>query len=316
MLILGRSPEIIWTAKTIIKKMTMRIGFIGTGIMGKSMCEHILNAGYTVTVFSRTPSKCDSLVAKGATYAPTPAAVAAQSDVVFTIVGYPSDVRQVILGDQGVLSTLSPGGIVVDMTTSEPSLAKEIYAAAQAKGVSCIDAPASGGDVGAKEARLSIMVGGDAAALEKVLPLFNVMGKNIRHMGGAGAGQHTKMVNQILIATNMIGVVEGLLYAHKAGLDLNEAIAAVGAGAAGSWSINNMGPRIARRDFNPGFMVEHFIKDMGIALKESQTMGLALPGLALANQLYLAVQAQANGGKLGTQALMLALERLNCIQHS
>ncbi|OQR95133.1 3-hydroxyisobutyrate dehydrogenase [Thraustotheca clavata] len=291
----------------------MRVGFIGTGIMGKSMCLHLLNGGHSVTVYSRTKSKCDDLIAKGATYAPTPAAVGANSDVVFTIVGYPSDVRQVILGENGVLSTLNDGGIVVDMTTSEPSLAKEIYAAAKAKGVSSIDAPVSGGDVGAKEARLSIMVGGDATALEKVMPLFQLMGKNIRHMGGAGAGQHTKMVNQILIATNMIGVVEGLLYAYKAGLDLNEAIAAVGAGAAGSWSINNMGPRIAKRDFNPGFMVEHFIKDMGIALKESQAMGLSLPGLALANQLYLAVMAQKDGGKLGTQALMLAFEKLNCI---
>ncbi|RHY34866.1 hypothetical protein DYB32_001835 [Aphanomyces invadans] len=232
------------------------------------------------------------------------------------------------------------------MTTSEPSLAKEIYAAAAVKGVSSIDgihtltspcaswtlAPVSGGDVGAKEARLSIMIGGDAAALATVRPLFEVMGKNIRHMGGAGAGQHTKMVNQILIATNMIGVVEGLLYAYKSGLDLNEAIAAVGAGAAGSWSINNMGPRIAKRDFNPGFMVEHFIKDMGIALKESQayvsvmhsirpqlcfaSMGLSLPGLALANQLYLAVQALPNGPKLGTQALMLAFEKLNSIDYA
>ncbi|RHY97496.1 hypothetical protein DYB37_007458 [Aphanomyces astaci] len=174
-------------------------------------------------------------------------------------------------------------------------------------------APVSGGDVGAKEARLSIMIGGDAAAIATVQPLFQVMGKNIRHMGGAGAGQHTKMVNQILIATNMIGVVEGLLYAYKSGLDLDEAIAAVGAGAAGSWSINNLGPRIAKRDFNPGFMVEHFLKDLGIALKESQAMGLSLPGLALANQLFVAVQSQANGGRLGTQALMLALEKLNNI---
>ncbi|KAF0689061.1 Aste57867_19442 [Aphanomyces stellatus] len=268
----------------------LHVGFIGIGIMGKSMCEHIMNAGYTVSVYSRTTSKCDALVAKGAKLALTPADAAKDADVVFTIVGYPQDVREVILGSNGVLSTLRSGGIVVDMTTSEPSLAKEIFAAAKLKGVSSIDAPVSGGDVGAKEARLSIMVGGEAAALATVMPLFQVMGKNIRHMGGAGAGQHTKMVNQILIATNMIGVVEGLLYAYKSGLDLNEAIAAVGAGAAGSWSINNMGPRIAKRDFNPGFMVEHFLKDMGIALKESQAMGLSLPGLALANQLYLAVQ--------------------------
>ncbi|ETV88444.1 hypothetical protein, variant 1 [Aphanomyces astaci] len=294
----------------------LRVGFIGIGIMGKSMAGHILDAGYFVTVYSRTASKCDDLVARGAKLALSPAEAAKDADVVFTIVGYPSDVREVILGSNGVLSTLKSGGIVVDMTTSEPSLAKEIYNTAILQGVSSIDAPVSGGDVGAKEARLSIMIGGDAAAIATVQPLFQVMGKNIRHMGGAGAGQHTKMVNQILIATNMIGVVEGLLYAYKSGLDLNEAIAAVGAGAAGSWSINNMGPRIAKRDFNPGFMVEHFLKDMGIALKESQAMGLSLPGLALANQLYLAVQALPNGPKLGTQALMLAFEKLNSIDHA
>ncbi|RQM27606.1 hypothetical protein B5M09_006770 [Aphanomyces astaci] len=226
---------------------------------------------------------------------------------------------------------MQPGGIIVDMTTSEPSLAKEIFDQAQRQGVSSIDgnvtvypfspstnentlqAPVSGGDVGAREATLSIMAGGDVDTIARVLPLLKLMGKNIRHMGGAGAGQHTKMVNQILIATNMIGVVEGLLYAYKSGLNLDEAIAAVGAGAAGSWSINNLGPRIAKRDFNPGFMVEHFLKDLGIALKESQAMGLSLPGLALANQLFVAVQSQANGGRLGTQALMLALEKLNDI---
>ncbi|KAF0689058.1 Aste57867_19439 [Aphanomyces stellatus] len=294
---------------------TLRVGFIGAGIMGKSMCGHIMKGGYPVTTFSRTPSKCQSLVDQGARLVGSPAEVAQNSDVVFTIVGYPSDVRQVILGDSGVLSTMKPGGVIVDMTTSEPSLAKEIFDVAKAKGVASIDAPVSGGDVGAREATLSIMTGGEAAAMATVLPLFQLMGKNIRHMGGAGAGQHTKMVNQILIATNMIGVVEGLLYAYKSGLDLNEAIAAVGAGAAGSWSINNLGPRIAKRDFNPGFMVEHFIKDLGIALKESQAMGLSLPGLALANQLYLAVQAQENGGKLGTHALMLAFERMNNIHH-
>ncbi|RLN88007.1 hypothetical protein BBJ28_00003870 [Nothophytophthora sp. Chile5] len=194
-----------------------------------------------------------------------------QLDIVFGIVGYPSDVRKVFLDPKwGVLSTMKPGGVIVDMTTSEPSLAKEIYEAAKKKGISSLDAPVSGGDVGAREATLSIMVGGDANTVESTMPLFNVMGKNIRHMGGAGAGQHTKMVNQILIATNMIGVVEGLLYAHKSGLDVEEAIRAVSAGAAGSWSISNLGPRIANRNFDPGFFVEHFVKDMGIALKEAE----------------------------------------------
>ncbi|CAK4078943.1 unnamed protein product [Aphanomyces euteiches] len=292
----------------------LRVGFIGAGIMGKSMCGHILNGGFPVTTFSRTPSKCQSLVDKGARLAASPAEVALHSDVLFTIVGYPHDVRQVILGEQGVLSQMQPGGIIVDMTTSEPSLAKEIFHQAKLQGVSSIDAPVSGGDIGAREARLSIMAGGEPEAIDRVMPLFKLLGTNIRHMGGPGAGQHTKMVNQILIATNMIGVVEGLLYAYKSGLDLHETIAAVGAGAAGSWSIKNLGPRIANRDFDPGFMVEHFIKDLGIALKESQAMGLSLPGLALANQFYLAVQAVPNGPKLGTQALMLAFEKMNSIQ--
>ncbi|GMF44588.1 unnamed protein product [Phytophthora fragariaefolia] len=231
--------------------------------------------------------------------------------IVFGIVGYPSDVHKVFLDPEwGVLSSIKSGGVIVDMTTSEPSLAKEIYEAAKQKGVSSLDAPVSGGDVGAREGTLSIMVGGDANTVESTMPLFEIMGKNIRHMGGAGAGQHTKMVNQILIATNMIGVVEGLLYAQKSGLDVEEAIRAVSAGAAGSWSISNLGPRIAKRNFDPGFFVEHFVKDMGIALKEAERMNLSLPGLALANQLYVAVKAQGHG-RLGTQSLMLALEQLN-----
>lgn len=189
----------------------------------------------------------------------------------FVIVGYPSDVRSVVLDPKsGLVANMKPGGVIVDMTTSEPSLAKEIYDVAKAKGVSTLDAPVSGGDIGAREATLSIMVGGDADAVYVTMPFFNMMGKNIRHMGGAGAGQHTKMVNQILISTNMIGVVEGLLYAKKAGLNMEEAIRAVSAGAAGSWSISNMGPRIAKRNFDPGFFVEHFLKDMGIALKEAE----------------------------------------------
>ncbi|TYZ62396.1 hypothetical protein PybrP1_010206 [[Pythium] brassicae (nom. inval.)] len=294
-------------------RLKLRVGWIGTGIMGNSMCGHLLSHGYDVTVYNRSRDKCDALREKGAVVVDSPADVARFSDIVFVIVGYPSDVRAVILdSDTGVLSRMKVGGVIVDMTTSEPSLAKEIYEAAKAKGVSTLDAPVSGGDVGARQATLSIMVGGDADAVQSTMPLFNVMGKNIRHMGGAGAGQHTKMVNQILISTNMIGVVEGLLYAKKAGLDLDEAIHAVSAGAAGSWSISNMGPRIAKRNFDPGFFVEHFLKDMGIALKEAQRMNLSLPGLALANQLYVAVKAQGHG-RLGTQALMLGLEQLNGI---
>ncbi|DBA03670.1 TPA: hypothetical protein N0F65_006849 [Lagenidium giganteum] len=292
-------------------RLKPRVGWIGCGIMGKSMCSHILSNGYEVSVYSRTATKCLELHEKGAQIMNSPLEVAQNSDIVFVIVGYPSDVRSVILDPQtGVLAGLKVGGVVVDMTTSEPSLAKEIYEAGKEKGISTLDAPVSGGDVGARDGTLSIMVGGDVDAVYVATPFFSLMGKNVRHMGGAGSGQHTKMVNQILIATNMIGVVEGLLYAKRSGLDMNEAIQAVSAGAAGSWSISNMGPRIAKRNFDPGFFVEHFLKDMGIALKEAERMDLSLPGLALAHQLYVAVKAQGHG-RMGTQALMLALEQLN-----
>lgn len=289
-----------------------RLGFIGIGVMGLSMAGHLLAKGFKVSVYNRTSIKCDPLKAKGGVVCASPKEVAQQSDIVITMVGYPSDVRSVILGEEGVLKGLRKGGVVIDMTTSAPALAKEVYEAAKTVGVHSLDAPVSGGDIGAKEARLSIMVGGDKAVCEYVTPIFQVMGKNIQYLGHAGSGQHTKMVNQILIATNMIGVAEGLLYAHKAGLNPTEVIAAVGAGAAGSWSINNLGPRIVARNFDPGFYVEHFLKDMGLALEESARMGISLPGLALANQLYLAVKAQGNG-RLGTHALYLALENLNGI---
>jgi 3-hydroxyisobutyrate dehydrogenase len=286
-----------------------RVGWLGTGVMGRWMCHHILAKGYKTTVYNRTKDKTKPLVEEGAAYADSPRAVAEKSDIVFAIVGFPRDVREVFLGPQGALAGSKPGNILVDMTTSEPSLAKEIEAAAKAKQVGCIDAPVSGGDVGAKNAALSIMVGGAPETVEAVRPLFECMGKTIVHQGPAGAGQHTKMVNQILIATNMIGVCEALLYGYKAGLDLKTVLQSVGAGGAASWSLNNLGPRIIDRNFEPGFFVEHFIKDMGIALQEAKEMGLALPGLALANQLYLAVKAQG-WGKKGTHALMLALEQL------
>ncbi len=289
-----------------------RIGWIGTGVMGASMCGHLIRAGYATTVFNRSPEKVRPLLALGATAAESPKAVAEASDVVFTIVGYPHDVREVTLGEQGTLAGAHPGAILVDMTTSEPSLAVEIERAARARGVHAVDAPVSGGDIGAREARLSIMVGGDAEVVRQLHPLFAVMGQTIVHQGPAGAGQHTKMVNQILIASNMIGVCEALLYGHKAGLDLATVLQSVGSGAAGSWSLNNLGPRIIAGRFEPGFFVEHFLKDMGIALAESRRMGLALPGLALAEQLYRAVQAQGHG-RDGTHALMLALASLSGI---
>jgi 3-hydroxyisobutyrate dehydrogenase len=295
-----------------ISPQSTRVGWIGTGVMGTSMCGHLLSAGYAVTVFNRTRARAAPLLARGAVWADTPRAVAQAADVIVTMVGYPADVRAVILGPDGVLAGARPGAIVVDMSTSEPSLAVDIATRAAAQGVDSVDAPVSGGDVGAREARLSIMVGGSPAAVEALTPLFEIMGKTIVHQGGPGAGQHTKMVNQILIATNMIGVCEALLYGYRAGLDLGTVLASVGPGAAGSWSLANLAPRIIANRFEPGFFVEHFIKDMGIALAEAQRMGLALPGLALAHQLYLALAAQGHA-RDGTHALELALARLSGI---
>jgi 3-hydroxyisobutyrate dehydrogenase len=287
-----------------------RIGWIGTGVMGASMCGHLVDKGFSATVFNRSREKADALVAKGATWADSPRAVAEASDVVFTIVGFPRDVRSVLLGDDGALTGCEAGNILVDMTTSEPSLAVVVAEAAKAQGVHSVDAPVSGGDIGAREARLSIMIGGEKPVVDALMPCFEAMGKTIVHQGGPGAGQHTKMVNQTLIATNMIGVCEALLYGHRAGLDLPTVMESVSSGAAGSWSLSNLGPRIIDNNFDPGFIVEHFIKDMGIALAESKQMGLSMPGLALAHQLYLALQAQGHG-RDGTHALELALASLS-----
>jgi 3-hydroxyisobutyrate dehydrogenase len=289
-----------------------RIGWIGTGVMGRWMCGHLIAAGYRATVYNRTPEKTKPLVQEGAKLADSPQAVAEESDMVFTIVGYPRDVREVTLGARGTLAGAKPGTVLVDMTTSEPALAIEIDQAARAKKVHAVDAPVSGGDVGAREARLSIMIGGDKEVVDALRPLFETMGKTIVHQGPAGSGQHTKMVNQVLIASNMIGVCEALLYAFKAGLDLNVVLQSVSTGAAGSWSLSNLGPRVIAGNFEPGFFVEHFLKDMGIALAESRRMQLSLPGLALAEQLYRAVLAQGYGRK-GTHALMLALSHLSAI---
>jgi len=287
-----------------------RIGWIGTGVMGRSMCGHLIDASFSATVYNRTREKAAKLLAAGARWADGPKAVAEASDVVFAIVGYPADVRSAFLGEGGVLAGCRPGNVVVDMTTSEPSLAVEIAEAAAKIGVYSIDAPVSGGDVGAREARLSIMIGGDQQAVDALQPCWQAMGRTIVHQGGPGSGQHTKMVNQILIATGIIGVCEGLLYAYKAGLDLETVMQSVASGAAGSWSLSNLGPRIIAGNFDPGFFVEHFIKDMGIALEESKRMGLSMPGLALAHQLYLALKAQGHA-RDGTHALMLALTAMS-----
>jgi 3-hydroxyisobutyrate dehydrogenase len=290
-----------------------RIGWIGTGVMGRWMCQHVLSKGYSATVFNRSPEKAQPLVELGAKLVATPKAVAEQSDMVFAIVGFPTDVREVFLGPNGALAGSKPGTVLIDMTTSEPSLAREIYAAAKAKGVAALDAPVSGGDVGAKNAALSIMIGGDAEVVAAVQPVFECMGKTIVHQGGPGAGQNTKMVNQILIAANMIAVCEALLYGYKAGLNLETVFKSVSVGAAGSKALEVLGPRMLARNFEPGFYVEHFIKDMGIALAEAERMNLCLPGLALAKQLYEAVRAQGYGRK-GTHALLLALETLNNVK--
>ena len=286
------------------------VGWVGTGVMGRSMCGHLLAAGYTVRVHTRTREKAADLLAKGAAWAATPREAAAGSDVIFSMVGFPADVEEVILGPDGALAGASAGSVVVDMTTSQPSLAVRIHAAAAAKGVAALDAPVSGGDVGAREAKLAIMVGGEQAAFDRVLPLLRKMGESIALMGGPGSGQHTKMVNQIAIAGNMIGVVEGLLYAQRAALDPGAVIDAIGKGAAGSWSLNNLGRRIVKGDFNPGFYIKHFVKDMVIALDEARRMRLSMPGLALVHQFY--VSAQAVGlENLGTQGLYQVLARMN-----
>jgi 3-hydroxyisobutyrate dehydrogenase len=276
------------------------------------MCGHLLAAGHRVTVFTRTRERAAALLERGAEWADSPRAVAAAADVIVTMVGFPHDVREVVLGRDGVLAGASAGAALIDMTTSEPSLAREIEAAARATGVASLDAPVSGGDVGAREARLSIMVGGERAAFERVRPLLERLGKTIVYQGPAGAGQHTKMVNQVLIATNMIGLCEGLLYAYKAGLDLRTVLESVSGGAAGSWGLSNYAPRMLAGDLGPGFAVEHFVKDMGIALAEAKRMRLALPGLALAESLYVALQAQGHG-RSGTHALILALAVLSKI---
>lgn len=277
------------------------------------MCGHLLTAGYRVTVHSRTRSKAQPLLDRGAQWAEHPRAVAAESDVLFTMVGFPQDVRQVYFDEAGILAGARAGIILIDMTTTQPSLSREIAVASSAKGLAAIDAPVSGGDVGAKNATLSIMVGGDATSVQAVMPLFELLGKKIVHQGGPGSGQQAKLCNQIVIAGTMVGVCESLLYGYKAGLDLNRMLESIRGGAAACWTLDNLAPKILQRNFDPGFFVEHFIKDMGIALEEASRMGLVLPGLTLVHQLYQTVQTLGHG-RSGTHALMLALESLSDIE--
>jgi 3-hydroxyisobutyrate dehydrogenase len=297
----------------LVTPATHRLGWIGTGVMGASMCENLLRAGFSATVYNRTKSKAEKLLTAGARWAAVPRAVAEQSDVIFSIVGYPADVRKVILGSDGALAGCRPGAIQVDMTTSEPSLAVEIAGAALQRGVISLDAPVSGGDVGAREARLTIMIGGDARAAAALQPCWQALGKTIVHQGGPGAGQQTKMVNQTLIASCMVGVCEALLYGYKAGLDLEKVLQSVSGGGASSWSLLNYAPRMLKGDFAPGFFVEHFLKDLGIILAEARRMNLIMPGVALAEQLYRCAQAQGHG-RDGTHALILALAQMTGVE--
>lgn len=286
------------------------IGWIGTGVMGESMCRNLMKAGHRAFINTRTRQKAEGLLEEGALWKESPAEVAAASEILFTIVGYPCDVESVYMGKDGVFAGARPGLVGVDMTTSKPSLAETLYQEGKKHSVAMVDAPVSGGDTGAKAGTLAIMVGGDEEAFNAALPFFEVMGSNIKLMGSAGRGQHTKMCNQILIATTMIGTVESLLYGYRAGMDMKEIIEVIGKGAAGSWSINNLGPRIAEGNFDPGFYIKHFIKDMGIALEEAARMGLSLPGLALAHQFYLGASA-CGMENLGTQGLYKVFEKLN-----
>jgi len=289
----------------------MKIGWIGTGVMGRPMAGHLQDAGHELYVYNRTKAKADSLVEDGATWCGHPAEVASRAEVLLTIVGMPDDVEEVYFGSNGVFGADDPAcRIVVDMTTSQPSLAERIAEHAAEKGIQALDAPVSGGDVGAEEGSLAIMTGGSRGAFDEVKPLLDLMGDTVEYMGEAGSGQHTKMCNQILVAGNMIGVCESLLYAEKQGLDESDVIDIIGSGAARSFLINDLGPRIVEGDYDPGFYIEHFVKDMGIALRECEACGLSLPGLALVKQLYQACVAQ-DRERLGTQGLILALRRLN-----
>ena len=285
------------------------IGWIGTGIMGAPMCGHLVRAGYRVFVFNRTKEKAGELLSEGASWCDSPIEVVRQADVIFTIVGYPDDVRKVYFGSEGLLAEPASDRVFVDMTTTEPTLAEEIYEKASGLGCASLDAPVSGGDVGAVKGELSIMVGGDEEVFDSVKPLLGLFGKNIVYQGEAGSGQHAKMCNQITVAGVMIGICENLIYCKKAGLDPRIMLRSVGSGAASSWLLNNLGPRIMDGDYDPGFFVEHFIKDMEIALGESRRMEIDLPGLALVKSLYERASALGHG-RLGTQALLLALEDL------
>lgn len=278
------------------------IGFIGAGVMGKSMAEHILNAGFPLIVYTRSKEKATNLLVKGAKWADTPKEVAENANVIFSIVGYPADVEEIYLGEKGIITNGKEHTYIIDMTTSTPTLAIKLHQEAKEKRMHALDAPVSGGDIGAKNAKLSIMVGGDQADFQTIKPLLQLLGSNIVYQGNAGAGQHTKMCNQIAIASNMIGVCEAVVYAEKAGLNPENVLRSISSGAAGSWSLSNLAPRIIKGDFEPGFYIKHFIKDLRIALDEAKAMGIEVPGLQLAESLYTQLSSHGEQNS-GTQAL-------------
>ncbi len=286
----------------------LTIGFIGTGVMGRSMASNILNGGYKLLVNNRTKESADTLVEKGAVWKDSIADLAKDSDVIITIVGYPNDVENIYFREDGILNNCKKGTIVIDMTTSKPSLAQRIFNEAKAKDISALDAPVSGGDIGARDGKLTIMVGGEKEVFEKVSPLFKLMGTSVNLLGAAGAGQHTKMSNQIAIASNMIGVCEAMVYAKRAGLDPEKVLMTIGGGAAASWSLSNLAPRMIKGDFEPGFYVKHFVKDMKIALEEAENMGIKLLGLELAKSLYDELVEDKKENK-GTQVLYQLLDK-------
>jgi 3-hydroxyisobutyrate dehydrogenase len=279
------------------------IGWIGTGIMGAAMVSHLIESGCSLNIYSRTKEKALPLLAKGAAWYESVGELGKAADIIFLMVGYPNEVEQVV---NELLTTLQRGSVIIDMATSSPSLERELYALCAKHGIGYLDAPVSGGDIGAKNAALSIMVGGDKQHYEKILPYFELMGKTIVYHGESGSGQHAKMVNQTLIAGTMIGMCEAMIYTSRAGLDIENVLTSVQLGAAGSWSLSNLAPRIVWNDFKPGFMIEHFLKDLKITLEECEKMNIMLPGINLAKQLY--ASAVANGyGKKGTHALYLSM---------
>ncbi|WP_341202094.1 NAD(P)-dependent oxidoreductase [Planomicrobium okeanokoites] len=288
----------------------MKVGFIGTGVMGNSLVKHLLDEGHEVSVYTRTASKAQNLVEAGAEWQESPKMVAMDAEVIFTMVGYPSDVEEIYFGEEGIINNAKEGTVLVDMTTSKPELAREIFKAALQKGLSALDAPVSGGDIGARNGLLSIMVGGEESSFKQVQPLLDLFGGNIVYQGPAGSGQHTKMCNQIIIASNMMGVSESLIYALKAGLDPETVLLSISSGAAGSWSLSNLAPKMISRNFEPGFYIKHFIKDMKIALEEADLMGLDLPALRLSLRLFENLAEKGYQDK-GTQALIVQYEDTN-----